>query len=65
MAGAVNKKYMYKNWLKENWFKILIIILIVWFLIILSGITFNDSFSVDVCLKEAKDFIHGRPERCW
>lgn len=52
------------KFLKENWFKIAVIILVVWFLVILSGLTFSDSFSVDVCLKEAS----GLPtlgQKCW
>jgi uncharacterized membrane protein len=54
-----------KNFVKENWFKITTIILIVWFLVIISNITFSDSFSVDVCLKEASTLPSAVPLRCW
>jgi len=56
-----------KNFLQGNWFKVIMIILAVWFLTILSGITLSDSFSVDVCLKEASGY-NGLPKLhqiCW
>jgi len=54
-----------KNFLKENWFKFVVVILIIWFLTILSNITFNDSFSLDVCLKEASGLPPIVSQRCW
>jgi uncharacterized membrane protein len=54
-----------KNFLIENWFKIIVIILVVWFLVILSGLTFSDSFSIDVCLKEASGLPPIVSQKCW
>jgi len=57
-----------KDFLQENWFKVVMIILAVWFLTILSGITLSDSFSIDVCLKEASEYsgLSGKmPQICW
>jgi hypothetical protein len=54
-----------KNFIKNNWFKIVIIILIAWFLLILSRISFSDHFSIDVCLKEASGLPSFSTKRCW
>lgn len=52
-----------ENFIKENWFKIALVILIIWFLLILTNITFSNHFSIDVCLKEAS--INPSLQRCW
>lgn len=54
-----------KNFAKENWFKLVVVALIVWFLIILSGLTFSDNFSVEVCLKQASNIPSLVSQRCW
>ena len=54
-----------KDFLKENWFKFAVIALVVWFLIILSGLTFSDNFSIDVCLEEASGLPPVVPKHCW
>ena len=51
------------NWVKENWFKLALIILAVWILVIASNIFFGDSFSIEVCLKEASGPL-GFPTSC-
>lgn len=48
-----------KTFIKENWFKIIAIILVVWFLTIFSKTTFN------VCIKEASGLPPIVSQRCW
>ena len=54
---------MTMDWLKENWYRVALIALAVWFLVILSNISFSDSFSIDVCLKEVSPLP--KAGRCW
>ena len=52
-----------RGFLQENWFKVALIVLVVWFLIALSSIAFGRVL-IEVCLKEASG---GLPnvQRCW
>jgi len=52
------------NWLKENWFKVAVILLGVWFLPILSSIGLSNHFSIDVCLQQASG-LPALPKDCW
>jgi len=56
-----------KNFLQENWFKVAVLILTVWFLLILSGVIFPDSFEIEVCHKSAKAGLPSLAsiERCY
>jgi len=54
-----------KNFLQENWFKVAVLILTAWFLLILSGVIFPDSFEIEVCHKSATGLPTLPPERCW
>jgi len=54
-----------KNFFQENWFKVAVLILTVWFLLILSGVIFPDSFEIEVCNKDASGLPPIVPKRCW